>query len=293
MKRRDGFTLIELLVVIAIIALLISILLPALQRARQQARMTVCVSNLRGQGQALHEYADDYDGRLPPKSYWRSERAGFAETILIDSVLAKYLHQPFRKRDGAAWQTPEGIWRCPEVSYEQDKRERFTHSGPLHHAPNFWLFNIVRYNVILDEFIVDGDVYSGWERRHPPTEWRRMGHVRRPAEIVALIDNVDYFDIFHNHREAREAIGLSCHVINDPDGSQCADNIGAHDALARRPAVFVDGHAEALPTSREYWKNARGRYRPGGGGADVVLYDREVQRFMWFIEPGDYVGAAP
>lgn len=62
---RRGFTLIELLVVAAIIALLISILLPSLQAARQQARATVCGSNLRQVGLAVHLYANGARGLIP------------------------------------------------------------------------------------------------------------------------------------------------------------------------------------------------------------------------------------
>lgn len=64
--RKRGFTLIELLVVIAVIAVLMAILMPALQRARSQAKRTICSSNIKQVGVAMHMYAESWDGRMLP-----------------------------------------------------------------------------------------------------------------------------------------------------------------------------------------------------------------------------------
>lgn len=63
---RSGFTLVEMLVTIAIIAVLASLLLPSLTHAKEKAKVIKVHVELNNIGLALHMYADDHSGRLPP-----------------------------------------------------------------------------------------------------------------------------------------------------------------------------------------------------------------------------------
>ncbi len=63
---RLGFSQIELLVVIGVLAILLAILFPAYRMVINRADNVTCSSNLRTLGMAMHTYAADHDGYLPP-----------------------------------------------------------------------------------------------------------------------------------------------------------------------------------------------------------------------------------
>jgi hypothetical protein len=165
---------------------------------------------------------------------------------------------------------------------------RFTHDGTLHHAPNQWLFNYGFWNEENRTMHSWGDVAFGWDDRYRG-RWRKITDVERTREIIELMCNNNYFVPSHFHRDAREWLGMSIEVVIGPNGVVEFDNQGSHDKDHRSPAVFVDGHGEALPTTVAYWMQGQSTYATPSG-ATAVLYDREVQRFMWFIVPGERTG---
>lgn len=69
--------MIELLVVIAIIAILAAILFPAFARARENARKASCSSNLKQIGLGIMQYTQDYDEKLPARTFPSSDPTKF------------------------------------------------------------------------------------------------------------------------------------------------------------------------------------------------------------------------
>lgn len=115
-NTKKAFTLIELLVVISIIALLMSIMMPALSRVRAQAQTTVCATNLKNYGTALHAYAADNSGRAPFMLYWL-----YSKETLDRGVSQRVCHPGCRwhydgdEPDGSMWGylKNEKVHMCP------------------------------------------------------------------------------------------------------------------------------------------------------------------------------------
>ncbi len=107
-----AFTLVELLVVISIIGLLAGLAIPAIGRAQAAAGRSVCVSNLRGLGQAMNSYVAE-SGMFPP-IVEKSGRGGGAITRNWTSILVEAgsatTNTPYSANRGK-----NGFWFCPSA----------------------------------------------------------------------------------------------------------------------------------------------------------------------------------
>ncbi len=285
-KTRRGFTLIELLVVIAIVALLIGILVPTLASVRAGGRLVVCSSNLRQQGVFVLAYAQDFRERLPPKLHILAERAddGTIESNpwLINAFLARWQGQRFPVGD-LGWGVPQGVWRCSEIGPERE-RERWTHNGILHHAPNGWLFSTVVEDRVSGTVFVSNQAHPGWDIRFARGDWRRIDHLQRTQQTIALIDNVSVWIPGHGHHDALEFAEEGCQIVRNDN--HCGERkSGSHDRLAVRPALFADGRAQPVPATDEYWFTEQAYYQSSDAPVGATLWRRDAEHFVWYVNP--------
>ncbi len=282
--RNQAFTLIELLVVIAIIAVLIAILLPALASARQSSRLLACQANLKSQGQFVILYANDFKEVLPPKliSWNQRQPNGTFESSfwLMNRVLAWYSGETWER--SGSWHIPRGVWRCPNVQADGVEAERTSHQGIQHSAPNQWLFTSVNQDDQQGWLKLSNDAFAGWYNKWGKGGYRRLGMVDRPTQIIALMDNQNYWVQSHNHRDARDYYGFANEVIQG-DTTWKYDNRGSHESLWKVPAVYLDGHGEAVPTRSDWWLDGYESWK-SPDGSPMKLTKREAERLIWFLQ---------
>jgi prepilin-type N-terminal cleavage/methylation domain-containing protein/prepilin-type processing-associated H-X9-DG protein len=85
--RSNGYTLVELVVTIAILGVLALILIPAVSRAREAALRSTCVNNLRQIGLAFSLYAQENEGRFPPRQVFRADGSLSTEMIFNGTAM--------------------------------------------------------------------------------------------------------------------------------------------------------------------------------------------------------------
>lgn len=295
--RSGAFTLIELLVVIAIIAVLIGIILPALGMARHQSRLVGCESNVRQQGQMVTQYAFDNHDAMPPRLAWVNHTDGDGnyqlDRKLINEWVADSVGEPFQKEEGMFFAEPNGVWVCPDADDGQNGT-RLTHQGKIYHAPNQFMFGFLDSDEQAGESYASVDAMPGWDARYGRSGWRTLGMFDRTSELIMLMCNVEYWVVTHSHIDAREFYRRAWDVVVDPfdDGElgSTIPNKGSHPEVGRRPAVFTDGHVEAMSDKSSYWQGAKGMYSAPGSSITEPYYESEIKHFMWFIKPGDRVG---
>lgn len=218
--RRRGFTLIELLVVVAIIALLIAILLPSLSRAREQARATVCLSNLRILGTALHLYLSDYKDRFPQRGLSHGGQDDLDRSWVIQ--MARELGQS------------DDIRRCPsdKSPYWQEPYNDLLRRSS--YASNDFLTRVVDPGPGGVRKLPDGrDPFDRVDRVHNPTRtifWVELAEqVRDPVTAYVTSDHV--------HPELW--IGGNADEVRTAALQMVEYNLH----LGRANYGFVDGHA--------------------------------------------------
>lgn len=113
-RRESGNTLISLLVTAGIIAVLAAIALPVMNRLTANRHLAGCISNLRQIGMAVHLYANDHNGDLPPtrttKKYRTDENpAG----VHHQDYLKNYLDPDFSTKDSPVTAKKAGVFWCP------------------------------------------------------------------------------------------------------------------------------------------------------------------------------------
>ena len=193
---RRAFTLVELLVVIGIISLLIGILLPTLSGARVQATQLKCAANLRTIGQGLTMYVQTY-GCYPGCQVWFGG---------ISTGIWPVRLRPFTGGEQGVYYCPAQDPRC---EWRRDPASAVPRATALHTPYGYDLGEPVigdgvyfsyAYNAhgtgnmpapSSDEHRGLGDtVNDRYSRTHEKQREVRANRVKRPSEMIAILDGV-------------------------------------------------------------------------------------------------------
>jgi prepilin-type N-terminal cleavage/methylation domain-containing protein len=200
---RLAFTLIELLVVISIIALLIAILLPALKSAREAAQQSVCLSQTRQIGMAMHTYGNDHDGQFPYSGWNR----GYTSNVSQNQWSA------WLEDDG--YISDLGVYSCPSDTPET-----------LSQGVSYLTYT---YNRNLDE------PSGGWPDGQGETA--RIANVVQPSRTVVLTEGRSITADDWDSYSQPNVFGLL--FLHAEGGSSTWNFVDGHsESFERRPLVW-------------------------------------------------------
>lgn len=131
-RPRRGLSLCEVLVVLCIIAILVGLFLPAVRKVRGPAGRTHSSNNLKQMTIALHAYADDHSGRLPPPAILDQEGKPLLSwrVLILPYVEQQDLYERFHLDE--PWDSEHNIKLLKEIPevYSPVKGAHWTDNAP-------------------------------------------------------------------------------------------------------------------------------------------------------------------
>ena len=255
MKKNYGFTLIELLVVVVIIALLIAILLPSLGKAREMARITVCGTQIKGQGLTLGMYATQYADTLPSGG---NLNAPAGSTWLHDSSVA--FCDVMLNMQTSAGMSPDSVRKwfyCP--SNKQYDLDTF---WDIQSIPNKRSLGYTYLNERGMGTPLDATTVQPLPQRSPvPLEYRKKWNVAGRAADTDVIADIILNQAQPNTNPAYNVLlGSSGAFVNSVSHFKGSKPAGAN-------VLFLDGHVGWLA-----WSANKVHWVTCGGGPSGTVY---------------------